>query len=196
MRKKYKTKNNKKSSSIRFPEKMKYNSCTKDMTLHVLVNKVLKLNTQPLRNDFLGQKNSLSVQALYSPRFLHGFPDYSAKLNRPPLKESTEPRFSLQELLEMSGRLIFARGYNLFDLCTEYVIKHICILFYPRANWKIRINGLLVDDWYNLYDLCTRCISNCTHVQIGMLRKHLLRKFFIDSYFVSEMRVLADEEIF
>ena len=113
---------------------MKYNSCTKDMTLHVLVNKVLKLNTQPLRNDFLGQKNSLSVQALYSPRFLHGFPDYSAKLNRPPLKESTEPRFSLQELLEMSRRLIFARGYNLFDLCTEYVTKHICILFYPRAN--------------------------------------------------------------
>ena len=54
---KQKQKNNKRSSSIRFPGKMKYNSCTKDMTLHVLVNKVLKLNTQPLRNDFLGQKS-------------------------------------------------------------------------------------------------------------------------------------------
>ena len=82
---------------------MKYNSCTKDMTLHVLVNKVLKLNTQPLRNDFLGQKNSLSKQAVYSPCFSHGFPDCSAKLNRPPLIESMEPRFSLKKLLGMSG---------------------------------------------------------------------------------------------
>ena len=33
-----------KKSSIRFPEKMKYNSCTKDMKLHVLVITVLQLN--------------------------------------------------------------------------------------------------------------------------------------------------------
>ena len=82
--------------------KNKNKKCTKDMTLHVLVSKVLKLNTQPLRNDFLGQKSSLSIQAVYSPCFSHGFPDCSAKLNRPPLIESMEPRFSLQKLLGMS----------------------------------------------------------------------------------------------
>ena len=138
---------------------MKCNSCTKDMTLHVLVNKVLKLNTQPLKNNFQGQKNSLSIQAVYSPCFSHGFPDCSAKLNRSSLIESTEPQFSLQESL-WADRLMFARGYNLSGLCTGYVSKHVCILFYPRANWKIKVNGLLVDDWYNLHDLCTRCVLN------------------------------------
>ena len=85
-------------------KKKKTKKCTKDMTLHVLVSKVLKLNNQPLRNNFQGQKNCLSIQAVYSPCFYHGFPDCSPKLNRPPLIESTEPRFSLQELLEMSRR--------------------------------------------------------------------------------------------
>lgn len=68
-----------KKSSIRFPEKMTYNSCTKDMKLHVLVIKVLKLNNKPLRNNFLGLKYSPSIHAVYSLCFSHGFPDCSKK---------------------------------------------------------------------------------------------------------------------
>lgn len=58
---------------------MTYNSFTKDMKLHVLVIKVLKLNNKPLRNNFLGLKYSPSIHAVYSLCFSHGFPDCSKK---------------------------------------------------------------------------------------------------------------------
>ena len=95
-----KQKNNKKSS-LRFPEKMKYNSCTKEMKLHLLVNKVLKRNNWPLRNNFLGQTKIVLVYKMYTHLVSHtGFLIAGRKLNRPPLMESKEPLFSLQELSE------------------------------------------------------------------------------------------------
>ena len=65
-----KQKNNKKSS-LRFPEKMKYNSCTKEMKLHVSVNKVLKRNNWPLRNNFLGQTKIVLVYKMYTHLVSH-----------------------------------------------------------------------------------------------------------------------------
>ena len=100
-----KQKNNKKSS-LRFPEKMKYNSCTKEMKLHVLVNKVLKRNNRPLRNNFLGQTKIVIVYKMYTHLVSHtGFLIARRKPNRPPLMESKEPLFSLQETSEMSRQI-------------------------------------------------------------------------------------------
>lgn len=101
-----KQKKNNKKSSLRFPEKKKYNSCTKEMKLHVLVNKVLKRNNWPLRNNFLGQTKIVLVYKMYTHLVSHtGFLIAGRKLNRPPLMESKEPLFSLQESSEMSRQI-------------------------------------------------------------------------------------------
>ena len=39
---------------------------TKEMKLHVLVNKVLKRNNWPLRNNFLGQTKIVLVYKMYT----------------------------------------------------------------------------------------------------------------------------------
>ena len=74
---------------------MKYNSHTKDMKFHVLVNEVLKLNDQPLENSNPKTKKKLVLVYKLSTCFVSrtAFLITRRKLNRPPLMEGKGPRF-------------------------------------------------------------------------------------------------------
>ena len=132
-----------------------------------------------------------------------GFLVAQRKLNWPPLMGCKELLFNLQESIEMS------RPINVCSLIQPFLPLH-CMGMYQnifayysttRANRKIWVNGSFFDDWYNLYEFCTSRVSNWNlHARLHTYKLISLEAqdsaeqvFFIDSYFVSEMRVPTDD---
>ena len=142
---------------------------------------------------------------VYSLCFSHGFPGCSEKTKLTAANGGVRSRGLVSRVNRneqtdwclLAGTIFFTSAQGMYQNIFAYYST-------TRVNRKIWVNGSLFDDWYNLYEFCTSRVSNWnlhtrlhTYKLISLEAPHSAEQvFFIDSYFVWEMRVPTDDWIF